>query len=81
MLPMGNYLIGMFKETPLLAAITVLDVFGMANDVAGQSYRYTEPYTAAALLLLTISVAAAYALRFVERRVRARSTRLRRQEL
>ena len=69
--PLGNYLIGMFKETPLLAAITVLDVFGMANDIAGQTYRYTEPYTAAALMLLTISVAAAMLLRSIERRATA----------
>lgn len=67
--PLGNYLIGMFKETPLLAAITVLDVFGMANDIAGQTYRYTEPYTAAALLLLTISIGAALLLRVLERRL------------
>jgi polar amino acid transport system permease protein len=67
--PLGNYLIGMFKETPLLAAITVLDVFGMANDIAGQTYRYTEPYTAAALMLLTISILAALLLRAIERRV------------
>ncbi len=72
LLPMGNYLIGMFKETPLLAAITVLDVFGMANDVAGQTYRYTEPYVAAALMLLTISVAAAYLLHLMARRARVR---------
>lgn len=63
---LGNYLIGMFKETPLLAAITVLDVFGVANDIAGQSYRYTEPYTAAAIILLIISLGAAYLLRRVE---------------
>ncbi len=72
--PMGNYLVGMFKETPLLAAITVLDVFGMANDVAGQTYRYTEPYAAAALMLLTISVAAAHLLRVIEARARAPGT-------
>jgi polar amino acid transport system permease protein len=71
-LPMGNYLIGMFKETPLLAAITVLDVFGTANDVAGQTYRYTEPYTAAALMLLTVSVAATYLLRLMQARTRVR---------
>lgn len=70
--PLGNYLIGMFKETPLLAAITVLDVFGMANDIAGQTYRYTEPYTAAALMLLTISVGAALLLRRLERRLAPR---------
>lgn len=62
-LPMGNYLIGMFKETPLLAAITVLDLLGTANDIAGQTYKYTEPYTAVALILLTISIATSVTLR------------------
>jgi len=62
-LPMGNYLIGMFKETPLLAAITVLDLLGTANDIAGQTYKYTEPYTAVALILLAISIATSITLR------------------
>lgn len=62
-LPMGNYLIGMFKETPLLAAITVLDLFGTANDLAGQTYKYTELYTAVAVILLAISIATSVALR------------------
>ena len=67
--PMGNYLIGMFKETPLLAAITVLDVFGTANDIAGQTYRYTEPYTVAALMLLFVSLIAAFGLSSIEKRL------------
>lgn len=62
-LPMGNYLIGMFKETPLLAAITVLDLMGTASDIAGQTYKYTEPYTAVALILLSISIVTSIALR------------------
>lgn len=66
-LPMGNYLIGMFKETPLLAAITVLDLFGTANDIAGQTYKYTEPYTAVAIILLAISIITSIALRYYRR--------------
>lgn len=62
-LPMGNYLIGMFKETPLLAAITVLDLMGTASDIAGQTYKYTEPYTAVALILLSVSIITSIALR------------------
>jgi polar amino acid transport system permease protein len=66
--PLGNFLIGLFKETPLLAAITVIDVFGAANAIAGRTFRYNEPYTVAALMLLVISLAAAYGLRRLERR-------------
>jgi len=69
--PLGNYLIGLFKETPLLAAITVLDVFGAANNIAGRTFRYNEPYTVAAVLLLAVSLLAAWAVRRLERRVTA----------
>lgn len=66
--PLGNVLIGLFKETPLLAAITVIDVFGAANSIAGHTYRYTEPYTAAAMVLLAVSLVAAVLVRRTERR-------------
>lgn len=73
--PLGNILIGLFKETPLLAAITVIDVFGAANNIAGQTYRYTEPYTAAALILLAVSLAAAAVVRRLENRFGFRKAR------
>jgi polar amino acid transport system permease protein len=66
--PLGNFLIGLFKETPLLASITVVDIFGAANNVAGLTYRYNEPYTAAALILLAVSLIAAYFVRKLEGR-------------
>lgn len=66
--PLGNFLIGLFKETPLLAAITVVDIFGAANNVAGLTYRYNEPYTAVAVILLSVSLVAAYFVRKLERR-------------
>lgn len=53
---LGNYLIGMFKETPILATITVIELFGAAQDVAGKTYRYNEPYTLVALIFLAISI-------------------------
>ncbi len=75
--PLGNILIGLFKETPLLAAITVIDVFGAANNIAGQTYRYTEPYTAAAIILLTVSLVAAMLVRRMEHRFKPPGVALR----
>src|SRR5438105_2610846 len=71
--PLGNYLIGLFKETPLLAAITVIDVFGAANNIAGQTYRYNEPYTAAAIILLAVSLIAVALVRHMERHLAPKS--------
>ena len=73
--PLGNYLIGLFKETPLLAAITVIDVFGAANNIAGQTYRYNEPYTAAAVILLAVSLIAVALVRRIERHLAPKSRR------
>jgi len=57
MLPiLGNYLIGMFKETPLLAVITIPELFQTARQIAGLTYRFNEPYTLMALLFLAISL-------------------------
>lgn len=57
MLPvLGNYLIGMFKETPLLAVITIPELFQAAKQIAGVTYRYNEPYTLMAVLFLAISL-------------------------
>ncbi len=66
--PLGTFLIGLFKETPLLAAITVIDLFGAANAIAGRTFKYNEPYTLAALILLAVSLVAAHGVRRLERR-------------
>ncbi|QKJ88390.1 ectoine/hydroxyectoine ABC transporter permease subunit EhuD [Paramixta manurensis] len=65
---LGNYLIGMFKETPLLAIITIPELFQAARQVAGLTYRYTEPYTLMALLFLGISLPVSLLFKFLERR-------------
>lgn len=65
---LGNYLIGMFKETPLLAVITIPELFQAAKQVAGMTYRYNEPYTLMALMFLAISVPTSLAFNYMERR-------------
>lgn len=69
MLPiLGNYLIGMFKETPLLAVITIPELFQAAKQVAGMTYRYNEPYTLMALMFLAISIPTSLLFKYLERR-------------
>jgi polar amino acid transport system permease protein len=69
MLPvLGNYLIGMFKETPLLAVITIPELFQAAKQIAGMTYRYNEPYTVMALMFLAISIPISLLFKYFERR-------------
>ena len=65
---LGNYLIGMFKETPLLAVITIPELFQAAKQIAGVTYRYNEPYTFMALLFLVISLPTSFLFNYLERK-------------
>ncbi len=42
---LGNYLIAMFKDAPLLSAITVLEILQRAKILGKASFRYLEPLT------------------------------------
>ncbi len=68
----GNLAIGMLKETPLLATITVAELFGAAQQAAGESYRSVEPYTLVGLIFLGLSLPAAAAVSWLTRRTRVR---------
>ncbi|MFX1765734.1 ectoine/hydroxyectoine ABC transporter permease subunit EhuD [Paraburkholderia sp. A1RI-2L] len=69
MLPaLANYLISMFKETPLLSAITVLELMNEAKIIANTDYRYLEPMTLVGVLFLCISLIAVAAVRLLEKR-------------
>ncbi|MRX50655.1 ectoine/hydroxyectoine ABC transporter permease subunit EhuD [Paracoccus sp. S-4012] len=65
---MANYLLAMFKETPLLSAITVIEMMGQARSVANSTYRYIEPMTLVGVIFLVISIMSVFGLRWLERR-------------
>jgi len=65
---LANYFIAMFKETPLLSAITVLELMNQAKSVANSSYRYIEPMTLVGAFFLAISIPSVLALRWLEKR-------------
>ena len=70
---MANYLLAMFKETPLLSAITVLELMNQARSVANSSYRYVEPMTMVGAFFLVISLVSVVGLRWLERRFGGRA--------
>ena len=66
---LANLLIGMFKESALLTAITVLELMGQTRVLANENYRYFEPMTMAGLIYLSISLPSALATKALERRL------------
>jgi polar amino acid transport system permease protein len=65
----GNYLVAMFKDTPMLSTITVLELLYTARDIGADTFRYLEPLTLVGALFLLVSLVAASGIRLVERRV------------
>src|SRR4051794_22948791 len=41
--PLGNYLVAMFKDVPILAAITLVELMYVANAIASEKFLYVEP--------------------------------------
>ena len=67
---LGNYLVAMFKDTPLLSAITVLELLQTAKLIGSETFRYVEPITLVGALFLVLSLASAAAIRWTEQSLR-----------
>lgn len=57
---LGNYFVAMFKDTPLLSAITVVELLQASKIAGSATFRYTEPLTLVGLIFLALSLAAAW---------------------
>ena len=66
---LGNYLVALFKETPLLSAIAVLELMQTAKILGSETFKYVEPITLVGLFFLCFSLVSAYIIRRFERRL------------
>ncbi|WP_129308982.1 ectoine/hydroxyectoine ABC transporter permease subunit EhuD [Streptomyces sp. L2] len=66
---LGNYVIAMLKDTPLLMVITVLDMMGQARLFSQQHFQFTEPVTVIGVAFIVLSYLASLLLRTLERRL------------
>ncbi|MDA8351678.1 MAG: ectoine/hydroxyectoine ABC transporter permease subunit EhuD [Firmicutes bacterium] len=63
---MGNYLIVLFKETPLLAAIGLMELLGQAKSIGSVTFRYLEPITMVGIIFLILSYTASLLVKRLE---------------
>ena len=63
---LGNYLVAMFKDTPILASISVLEMLEQAQIVGSENFRYLEPMTLVGLLFILVSYPATLLVRRLE---------------
>ena len=60
---LGNYLITMFKETPILLTISIIEMMSQALVIGKDTFKYTEPVTIVGLIFLFFSLVSAWGVR------------------
>jgi polar amino acid transport system permease protein len=63
---LGNYLVALFKDTPLLSAIAVVELMQSAKMLGSDTFRYIEPITLVGVIFLVFSLVAAWLIRRLE---------------
>ena len=66
---LANYMITMFKDTPVMASITVIELMQTANIIASERFLYVEPMTIVGLIFLALSLIASLGVRVIEWRL------------
>ncbi|MCO5083013.1 MAG: ectoine/hydroxyectoine ABC transporter permease subunit EhuD [Rhizobiaceae bacterium] len=69
---LGNYLVALFKETPLLSAIAVLELMQTAKIIGSTTFRYNEPITIVGGFFLIMSLFSAALILMIERLLKSR---------
>lgn len=64
---MGNYLVSMIKDTPILSVVTVLELLGLARVIGDRTFRYLIPLTMVGGIFLILTMVATAAVRRMER--------------
>ncbi|MCX5382261.1 ectoine/hydroxyectoine ABC transporter permease subunit EhuD [Streptomyces sp. NBC_00083] len=66
---LGNYVISMLKDTPLLAGISVLEMLQQSRLAGASTFQYTEPLTVVGVAFILIAYPASLFVRALERRL------------
>ncbi|WP_274915556.1 ectoine/hydroxyectoine ABC transporter permease subunit EhuD [Streptomyces sp. WZ-12] len=66
---LGNYVIAMLKDSPMLFAIGVLEMLGQARQFSSQTFQTVEPYTVVGVAFIALAYPASLLLRALERRL------------
>lgn len=60
---MGNYLVSIMKDVPILSVVTVLEMLNVARIIGDRSFNYLIPLTLVGAIYLLLTLAASYGVR------------------
>ena len=64
---MGNYLVSIMKDVPLLSVVTVLEMLGVARIIGDRTFNYLIPLSMVGGLYLIMTLVASAGVRFLDR--------------
>jgi polar amino acid transport system permease protein len=64
---MGNYLVSMLKETPVLSVVTVVDMLNLANLIGDRTFEYLVPLSLVGLIFLILTMICSAGIHWLER--------------
>lgn len=66
---LGNYAVAMFKDTPFLFAISVVELVTAAKQFGGSTFAYTEAFTLAGIIFLAASYPTSLLIQRLDKRL------------
>lgn len=63
---LGNYVVSIIKDTPVLSAITVLEMLSAASIIGDRTFNYMVPLTIVGIMFLILTVFAATLVRIID---------------
>ena len=67
--PLGNYVIAMLKDSPMLMTIGALELLGQARQFSAFTFKWVEPVTVIGIAFILIAYPASLLMRALERRL------------
>jgi polar amino acid transport system permease protein len=64
---LGNYLVSMLKETPVLSVVTVVDMVNLANLIGDRTFEYLVPLSLVGLIFLLLTLLCSAGIHMLER--------------
>jgi polar amino acid transport system permease protein len=66
---MANYLVSIIKDSPILSAITVLEVLSSAKIVGDRTFRYMIPLTLVGIIFLILTAIMVAGINYLEKKL------------
>ncbi|MGH7156068.1 MAG: ectoine/hydroxyectoine ABC transporter permease subunit EhuD [Acetobacteraceae bacterium] len=63
---LGNYLVSMLKDTPILSTITVVEMLNLANLIGDRTFEYLVPLSMVGVIFLLLTLICSAGIRSIE---------------